>query len=474
MMSEEYVVNDGNGAADIQQPSQPISNLISNLEASYAMLKMGKEPPSKHPFGEKKADKTVTFLTANMGTSEGLYKNLIPAMAMNQYCPKLRAFIANMQEVDARKLVSDYDYWISEEMILASDYLVLPFMTEDITDLVDNIRKTKKEIKIAYQIDDNIFGNNATIHPTINVKRAIKTKSGRELIMNNCEQVDMLLFSSDAVTNAYSDYLKDKKSKRPIQLKTFPQFTMDGVLGHQWKFFMQTKVISEFIRPKEERFAELFPKPDNALRFGLFLSPENVYILEEFLPIMMRLYEKFSNRIQYVVVGATGNSSAVADLTALGKNADAENPTVQFLNEKIYPKVPKDIIYFYDRVQFNNYHSLPYILNLDAAILFAKDNKFNLSHLNYVKFLEMCYMYLPVIASDVYPYNKMIQSNDNGILIANDPKYWIQEMENLLLLLDTRKDAQVYKLDGISQLANTQAKKFDVSLNYEYYNKTFL
>jgi hypothetical protein len=82
-------------------------------------------------------------------------------------------------------------------------------------------------------------------------------------------------------------------------------------------------------------------------------------------------------------------------------------------------------------------------------------------------------MYLPVLASDVYPYNGIIQSGDNGILIANDPKFWIQEMENLLLLLDTRKDAQVYKLDGISQFANNQAKKFDVSVNYEYYNKCF-
>ena len=472
MISEEYL-NGSNGAPENEQPSQPISNIIANLESLYASLRMGKEPPSKHPFYNKKADKTVTFLTANMGTSEGLYKNLIPAMAINQFCPNLRAFVANMQEVDARKMPSDYDYWISREMIEISDYIVLPFMTEDITDLVDSIRSVKKEIKVCYQVDDNIFGNNQTMHPTINLKKAIKTKSGREIIMNNCEQADMLLFSSDAVTNAYSDYLKDKKSKRNVLLKTFPLFAMEEVLGHQHKFFMQPKVISEFIRPREERFAELFPKPDNALRFGLFLSPENVYILEEFLPIMLRLNEKFSNRIQFVVVGATGNSSSVADLTALGKNADADNPTVQFLNEKIHPKLPKDMIYYYDRVPFNSYHSLPYILNLDAAVLFAKDNKFNQGHLNYAKFLEMCYMYLPVLASDVYPYNGIIQSGDNGILIANDPKFWTQEMENLLLLLDTRKDAQVYKLDGISQFANNQAKKFDVSVNYEYYNKCF-
>lgn len=258
MISEEYL-NGSNGAPENEQPSQPISNIIANLESLYASLKMGKEPPSKHPFYNKKADKTVTFLTANMGTSEGLYKNLIPAMAINQFCPNLRAFVANMQEVDARKMPSDYDYWISREMIEISDYIVLPFMTEDITDLVDSIRSVKKEIKVCYQVDDNIFGNNQTMHPTINLKKAIKTKSGREIIMNNCEQADMLLFSSDAVTNAYSDYLKDKKSKRNVLLKTFPLFAMEEVLGHQHKFFMQPKVISEFIRPREERFAELFP-----------------------------------------------------------------------------------------------------------------------------------------------------------------------------------------------------------------------
>lgn len=464
-----------------------IQNFILGIEAENANLKINEkskssiDPLSNHPNANKKADITVTFLTANMGTSEGLYKNLIPAVSLSLYSKKVRTFIANIQEVDPSKIVSDYEYWLSREMIEDSDYIVLPFMTEDITGLVELIREIRKdvgkEVKIAYQVDAPIFANKLQMPVTMAIKKTLNTKSGKDIILNNCNISDFVFFSNEVVKNSYIEYVKDNKIKTNAIPKTFMCYPMEDIIGRQWQYFQQPKILADFINPREEAIAEKFPKPDNALRFGMFLSPDNAYILDEFMPIMKLINEKWGNRIQFVIIGLTGeNKDAEVSLSKLmDKNGVGESATGQFMRDKIMPKLPANVVYFCDRVPSHTYHSLPYILNLDAAILFAKDNKFNQSNLNYIKFFEMCYMRLPVLASNIYPYTKVIRSGDNGILISNDPQYWMQEIENLLIQLDSKEELQNnYKLTSIADVAYHQATMYDASKMYADYETIFV
>jgi len=460
------------------EEEKTISNFISSLESHYAILNgVEIDPPSKHDFFNKQANKTVTFLAANMGTSEGLYKNLIPATAINMHVPNMRAFIANMQEVDASKNPSDAvfpSYRISDEMVALSDYLVLPFLQEDITQMVKSYREINPNIKIAYQVDSNIFASAQSIPDTMSIKKLLKAKSGKELLLNNCDVCDMIFFSNDVVRNSYQKYLSEKGVNTNKKAITFYCRPFEYILGNQWKYFQQASVVADFILPEEQKFAQKFPKEETQLRFGIFLSPDNAYILEEFLPVIQSIYKKFGNRVQYVVVGLNEIEERSA-IESIISDKTTETSTAKFLKEKIHPNLPKDIVCFHQRVPFHEYHALPYILNIDAVIMFAKDTIFNVGNINYIKYIEMAYMHLPVIASDVYPYNRFITSGDNGILIANDPQFWVQEVESLISQLDNKSENDMNKLDALEKLAYFKASSMDASTRevIAYYQEIF-
>ena len=57
----------------------------------------------------------------------------------------------------------------------------------------------------------------------------------------------------------------------------------------------------------------------------------------------------------------------------------------------------------------------------------AKDNKFNETSKNYVKYLELAYLNVPVIAPAIKPYLDLISTNQNGFLCSEKEDYYMHD-----------------------------------------------
>jgi glycosyltransferase involved in cell wall biosynthesis len=62
----------------------------------------------------------------------------------------------------------------------------------------------------------------------------------------------------------------------------------------------------------------------------------------------------------------------------------------------------------------------------DVLLIPANKNTFNNTSKNYVKFLELAYLNIPVLAPNIKPYSDLISTNKNGFLCDEKEDYLMQ------------------------------------------------
>ena len=82
---------------------------MENFKQYYNTLKKGGTiRVSDLPYGNKKAKWTVTFVLPVIDTTEGFYKMIVPAMALNKYNFNIRCLIVSMELYDPEKSINYY------------------------------------------------------------------------------------------------------------------------------------------------------------------------------------------------------------------------------------------------------------------------------------------------------------------------------------------------------------------------------
>lgn len=132
----------------------------------------------------------------------------------------------------------------------------------------------------------------------------------------------------------------------------------------------------------------------NSLRIGIISTPAYREDLLAFHEAFSEINDKYGDAVTLVVFGYNG----------------AED----------MPSLFDGLMYEHAKgVNFVHYFKTLQALNLDVVLIPLINNAYNATSENYNKFLEAAAFSIPVVATDIYPYNSLIQSGRNGFLFKS-------------------------------------------------------
>jgi hypothetical protein len=378
------------------------------------------------PYYNKQAERTVTFLFSRLD-SEGYYKSILPAIALNEFSKSYRCMVADIQPYNPAKHISEYNIIVHEEIIKQSDMLIFPFTTDNIEQAVKQIRKFNPSVKIGYQIDFNYY-KMLTYYPHYNKYQSNEAKL---IIENNIKIVDRCFFSNELLLEAIHDKVKPK------------------IEGAGTEFFYQPTLITP------QKWIDSIPnyKQDKEKKRILIIANESHYYdLNPMKDVLININKKFGDRVEIVVFGWNGN--------LINHSKDCLKG-VDFKFEKPVPLLPI-------RDDEKSYFHQIALIDPDFAFIPVNKNEFGRTSKNHAKFLEMASMGIPCFISNVPPYDKLIQKNHTAITIT-DKSEWAFELE-MALNADNSKNIEIQKA-AFDEVWSKYA--IDIPSNIQHLEKLF-
>lgn len=166
-----------------------------------------------------------------------------------------------------------------------------------------------------------------------------------------------------------------------------------------------------------------------------------------------------------VRIGWQGGASHYEDLYLVHeaiKNILLKNPSAKFIYfgdirfKGLFKDCPQDQVEYHPWVNHSTYPYKMALMNLDIALCPLVDNVFNRNK-SAIKWMEYSLVGAATIASDIPPYSEVINSGMTGLLVKEDEKSWI---ENIQLLIDNKKyREQLASNSRINVIENHSAEK---------------
>lgn len=156
--------------------------------------------------------------------------------------------------------------------------------------------------------------------------------------------------------------------------------------------------------PNQQSGAE--NKPKRAFRIGIVangLNDEDILYYNEQLKEINKLYRE---KIRIVVLGYK-----------------RENDRLNMLEGVIFEYVkPVSVVHYFKQLAS---------MQIDLLFIPLINNLHNATSEDYEKYLEAGVLKIPIIAPDIYPYNKLIQNENNGFIFGNRDSF-IKYLQDLL------------------------------------------
>ena len=345
------------------------------------------------PYGTKKADYTITFVQPILGTMEGFYKMVVPGMILNRKHPGIRCVFAGMQLFDESLCQNDYNTVLKRGILKATDHLVLPFVSYDLTDVLIQAKEANPDIKFSYHIDYNYYD----MPDSFTFVESYKSAEAFDIIERNISMVDRVFCSNANLSDFLYDHLKDKLTGSGTQIIYFP-IMFD-------KHYISSLQESSRYR-KREKFC-----------IGIIAGRDHFSDVNFIRPVLKQFMAKHGEQSEIVMVGYNG----VHKKTNYMKGIEFEH----------VPQVP-----------FFDYYQTMIDLAFNVVLIPCRDNKFNVTSKNYTKWLEFTNIGVSVIMPDIAPYNKIVKHNSQGILCGSTDA-WVDELT--VLLNDRVKPEEIMK-----------------------------
>jgi glycosyltransferase involved in cell wall biosynthesis len=330
---------------------------------------------------KKDFDYTVAFIMPELNSAEGVYRSLIPSFYLNDKTT-IRAIPVGISEVTDSVSINEKDYTIKRGLAELSDHIVFPFLSYSLKNLIDDLRSINPALKFSYYIDYNFYFIPDS-YPFV------KEYSGADIIAtieHNITLVDQVIVSNKSLYNFLSSELSKK----------------DHIKGCKTNICYQPLFYDKSIIPDPPADS----KANAKTRFGMVMNQSHFSDLNFIKGILKEFLKNHSAKAEIVLLGWNGMYK--------GKNY------LSGINIEYHPAVS-----FYD------YFEKLYAMNIDCFIIPAKNNKFNDTSKNVVKFYEFTRMGKPVIVPDIEPYREIVKHNDTAVL-CDSKESWMFEMETFL------------------------------------------
>ncbi len=325
---------------------------------------------------------TTSFVIPELGTTEGIYRSLLPCMILNRDT-NIRALPLGITSHLESISVNEKQYEIREKAIQVSDHIVFPFVSYSLEPIINRIKEINPKLKISYFIDFNYYFIPESYPFSNEYGKADKIA----IIERNIAMVDQIIVTNKALYNFLGPELSTK----------------EHIKGRGTDMVYQPLYFDKNLIPED--MARIV-NPEKEKRFGFVLNNYHFSDINFIKGVLQDFMKEYSGKAQIVIIGFNGYHK--------GKNYLAN---INFEHHKTIP-------YF-------NYFETLNELAIDCFVIPAKPIPFNNTSKNYIKYLEFARLGVPVIAPNITPYSEIIEHNGNGVL-CDKKETWTHQMKIFL------------------------------------------
>lgn len=359
----------------------------------------------KYPHFDTQDGKVHVLHLSTALNASGYYRAVAPMLALNETNTH-SVIIAGLRKFDFNELPYQYDFPYDDSVALFrltmwADYIVIPMTINDLSPMLSVLRKLNPEARFVMDIDRNLHLLPSD-HPL-----SMKIGKRKERLISNMLLVDRLTASSANLLWYYGDLLGQQDMKMDCLPNLLSNVAYEGL----------------------EQSSE--PKDTTRVRIGIVANLSAVMDVTNIWIALRNIQDQFGAKVEFILFGWNG---CLPDGTI----------ALQRL-EYTYVK----------SVSFLDYHHKLNSLNLDIALLPMRDIDYHQVGKPFTKYLELAACQLPVVVSDIKPYNELIEDGVTGFL-ARDPDHWTDIMIELIQDHSLRKSigyqayAEVWNTHGYS------------------------
>lgn len=361
---------------------------MKSVKELYFNLSTAKEFKNRYPHFNMD-DKKIHVLFLSACTNEsGYYRMILPALELNR-TDTHSAIIGHIHKWDFNKMFDDYDNPIDFRLVQWADYVVMPALFTDVSYIIKSMREINSDIEFVIDLDAN-YHELPEYHPDF---KKLKPEL-KDILVNNLLHVDLLTAPNNYILNFYHDLVQQETEESSLYPERYANllsnFTFEG--------------INQIHRNASEK-----------VRIGLILDGSQENDLKTIEKAIAALLEKHKDKIELVLFGW---SKKIAEQYGVlnGLKVTYEKP-----------------------VPFQEYYNRLNSLAFDIGLLPFENNNFNISGKSLNRFLDFSANMIPVIASKMLPFEKIIKDGENGFVASTDDE-WINKTEQLIVNAQMRKD----------------------------------
>lgn len=330
-------------------------------------------------FKEIHWNKNILFINPQL-SGRHFYKYILPYITMYEFS----AWATAVTSIDKYKPNKEYEpikIPLHSVQILWADYIVFPFVFDDLTESYENIRKINPNINIVFNVDFNFYElpKNHPLQKEFNERNAI------ENIEKNIYNSDLSFVTNNKLTDIILDKLKELSETK---FKGQESYVSVGTLP----LLVDEEIILENI---ETEIKELSIEEQKTLRIGIVATNYTWDDLLSYKESFNKVQIEFGEKVKFFLIGFDGIDHFSK------KSCFPEGFKIEHIK-------PCTIVHYYKQLR-----------NLQLDILFVplKKTTFNETSENYNKYLEAGLFKVPLMVIDAFPYNIILRDGDNGIVL---------------------------------------------------------
>lgn len=365
---------------------------MKTVKTLYAHLNTAKDFGDKYPglrFDDQKIH--VLFLSA-CSNETSYYRLILPALELNR-TDSHSAIVSDIHKWDFTKLFDDYDNPIDYRLVQWADYVVMPVLFTDVSYIIRNMREINSDIEFVMDVDQN-YHELPDYHPDYKkLHQNLKTT-----LLENFLKVDILTAPNGFILNSYGRLAEQRTEELELYLERY------GSLLSSFSF---------------EEVTQIQRNTGEPVRIGLILDPSQAQDLKTIEQPLRTLLGTHGEKVELVIYG--WNERSVAQNTCL----------------KGLPVIYEKPSSFFD--QYTRLNSL----SLDIGLLPFVNNAYNVSGKALQRYLDFSSLMVPVIATKMAPFDKLISEGESGFMATTDEE-WLSRITQMVDSAQLRQDIGAY------------------------------